>query len=57
VTDRSRDHGRRPSGTFAIRLAKAAGASVESILSGSLGGASRCKACEHRLGDGAGGVR
>jgi hypothetical protein len=40
------------SGTFAIRLAQAAGVSVESILSGKLGDAGRCQACGHRAGDG-----
>ena len=41
---------RRPSGTFAIRLARAAGVSVESILAGALGEAGRCTTCGHRLG-------
>lgn len=37
-------------GTFAIRLAKAAGVSVEAILSGAVADASRCQICGHRIG-------
>lgn len=42
--------GRRPSGTFALRLARAAGVSVESILTGSFTAAGRCPTCGHRAG-------
>ena len=53
---------RLTSGTFAIRLAKAAGVSVESVLTGALNAAGRCATCGHRAGDGravlaAGGAR
>jgi hypothetical protein len=41
-----------PSGTFAIRLAKAAGVSVESILTGAITEAGKCKACGRRLASG-----
>jgi len=41
---------RRLSGTFAIRLARAAGVSVESILTGALTAAGRCPTCGHRAG-------
>ena len=44
----SRKH--RASGTFAIRLARAAGLSVESILTGAISEAARCKECGHRVG-------
>jgi hypothetical protein len=45
----------RVSGTFAIRLASAAGMSVEAILSGTMANAARCPACGHRAA--AGGAR
>lgn len=45
----SRKH--RASGTFAIRLARAAGASVEAILTGALSEAARCNTCGHRVGE------
>ena len=50
------------SGTFAIRIAHAAGVSVEAMLSGALNAAGRCSTCGHRAGDGrlvtaAGGAR
>jgi hypothetical protein len=48
------------SGTFAIRLARAAGVAVEAILTGALTAAGRCPTCGHRAGDGrivAGGER
>ncbi len=51
---------RRPSGTLVIRLARAAGVSVETILTGAVNLAGRCPACGHRAGDGrgaAGGAR
>ena len=40
------------SGTFAIRLAAAAGISVEAVLTGKLNAAGRCPTCGHRAGDG-----
>ncbi len=40
------------SGTFAIRLARVMGVSVESILSGTVTDASRCATCGHRPGTG-----
>jgi len=43
---------RRPSGTMAIRLAQAAGISVEAILTGALNPAGRCTSCGARVGDG-----
>lgn len=43
---------RRPSGTLAIRIASAAGVSVEAMLSGALNAAGRCSTCGHRAGDG-----
>ena len=46
----SRKH--RASGTFAIRLARAAGASVEAILTGAISEATRCTTCGHRVGEG-----
>ena len=46
----SRKH--RASGTFAIRLARAAGASVEAILTGAISEAARCTTCGHRVGAG-----
>lgn len=50
--------GRRPSGALVIRAAQAGGVSVESVLSGVLGDASRCPTCGHRSGSGqAGGAR
>ncbi len=42
----------RPTGTFAVRLAKAAGVSVESILTGTITDAGRCASCGHRPGTG-----
>ena len=46
----SRKH--RASGTFAIRLARAAGASAEAILTGAISEATRCNTCGHRVGAG-----
>jgi hypothetical protein len=40
------------SGTFAIRLARAAGVAVEALLSGTFTAAGRCPTCGHRAGDG-----
>ena len=40
-----------PSGTLAIRLACAAGLSVEVVLSGALNPAGRCPTCGHRVGN------
>lgn len=37
------------SGTFAIRLARAAGVSVEALLSGTVADASRCPTCGARI--------
>ena len=42
----------RASGTFAIRLARAAGTSVEAILTGAISEATRCNTCGHRVGNG-----
>ena len=42
----------RASGTFAIRLARAAGTSVEAILTGAISEATRCNTCGHRVGAG-----
>jgi hypothetical protein len=42
---------RRPCGTFAIRLARAAGMSVEAVLGGTLNPAGRCPTCGSRVGD------
>ncbi|MEO7329842.1 MAG: helix-turn-helix domain-containing protein [Minicystis sp.] len=42
------------SGTFAIRLARAAGVSVEAVLTGSVVTAGRCVTCGHRPGAGGG---
>lgn len=44
--------GHRPSGTFAIRLAQAAGMSIAAVLghNGALTEAGRCKACGARIG-------
>jgi DNA-binding phage protein len=42
---------RRPSATMALRVAKAAGMSVESVLSGQLSAAGRCQACGSRIGE------
>lgn len=42
---------RRPSGVLVIRAAKAAGMSVEAMLSGSLSPAGRCQACGSRVGN------
>jgi hypothetical protein len=44
--------GRRVSGTFAIRLAKAGGVSVETVLGGQLAAMGRCLTCGHKPGDG-----
>jgi DNA-binding phage protein len=44
---------RRPSGILAIRLAAAAGISVEAMLGGKLGEAGRCTTCGHRAAGGA----
>jgi hypothetical protein len=41
-----------PSGTFAIRLARAAGVAVEGMLDGTLNDAGRCRWCRTKLGDG-----
>ena len=38
----------RPSGTLAIRIAKAAGVSVESILTGAIAITARCPTCGRR---------
>ena len=46
----SRKH--RASGTFAIRLARAAGTSVEAVLTGAISAAGRCGTCGHRAGTG-----
>ena len=46
----SRKH--RASGTFAIRLARAAGTSVEAVLTGAISAAGRCDTCGHRVGAG-----
>jgi hypothetical protein len=43
--------GRRPSGTLAIRIAKAAGMSLEAIIGPALNEAGRCSACGSRVGD------
>lgn len=48
----SGNRGRNLSGTFALRLARAAGVSVEAVLTGVLGIAGRCPTCGHRAGDG-----
>lgn len=46
-----RAHYRRNlSGTFAIRVAAAAGISVEAVLTGAMEEASRCPTCGHRVG-------
>lgn len=42
---------RAPSGALAIRLAQAAGVSVEAVLGGKLSAMGRCKACGARIGD------
>ncbi len=42
----------RASGTFAIRLARAAGLSLEAILTGAISAAGRCDTCGHRVGAG-----
>jgi len=42
----------RPSGILVIRLAQAAGISVEAILTGALNPAGRCPTCGSRAGDG-----
>jgi len=44
---------RRPSAIVALRVAKAAGMHLETLLSGQLSEAGRCKACGSRVGDGA----
>lgn len=43
---------RRLSGTFAIRLAKAAGIAVEAVLTGAMNATGRCPTCSHRAGAG-----
>jgi hypothetical protein len=43
--------GPRPSGTLAIRIAKAAGMSVEAIIGPALNEAGRCTSCGARVGD------
>ncbi len=43
--------GNRPSGLLIIRAAKAAGMSVEAMLTGTLNAAGRCQACGSRVGD------
>lgn len=52
---------RRPGPALALAVARAEGVSVESILAGVLGDASRCPTCKHKAGDGriaaAGGAR
>jgi DNA-binding phage protein len=45
------DKGRRPSAAVALRVAKAAGMSVEVILGGHLSEAGRCPTCGSRVGD------
>jgi hypothetical protein len=45
------DKGQRPSGTLAIRIAKAAGMYVEALFSAQLSEAGRCSACGSRVGD------
>ncbi|MFT3768513.1 MAG: transcriptional regulator [Minicystis sp.] len=51
----------RPGLALAVRVAQAAGVSVEAMLSGALTAAGRCPTCGHRAGDGriaaAGGAR
>ncbi len=42
----------RPTGTFAVRLAKAAGVSVESVLAGTIASVETCPTCGHRPGTG-----
>ena len=42
---------RRPSAILALRVAKAAGMSVEAILSGQLTDAGRCAACGSHISD------
>jgi len=54
--------GKGPSGVLAIRVARAAGVAVETVLTGALNAAGRCATCGHRAGDGravltAGGAR
>jgi hypothetical protein len=43
--------GPRPSGTLALRIARAAGMSVEAIIGPALNEAGRCGACGSRVGD------
>lgn len=43
---------KRHSAALALRLAAAAGISVEAVLGGKLSAAGRCAACGHRAGDG-----
>ncbi len=50
VTTVTRAGCRSFSGTFAIRLARAAGVSVEAMLSGALNAAGRCPTCGHLAG-------
>jgi hypothetical protein len=52
VREATRPNGRPMSGTFAIRLAKVAGLSVEAVITGKLGEAGRCATCGHRIGEG-----
>jgi hypothetical protein len=42
---------RNPSGGLVLRLAKAAGMSVETIIGPALNEAGRCKACGSRIGE------
>jgi hypothetical protein len=42
---------RRPSGALALRVAKAAGMHVETLLFGELSSAGRCSSCGSRVGD------
>jgi hypothetical protein len=44
-------NGPRPSGTLALRIAKAAGMSVEAIIGPALNEAGRCASCGSRVGD------
>lgn len=43
-------HGKRPSGTLAVRLAKAVGITVEAVLEGKMGEVGRCPTCGRRVG-------
>lgn len=44
--------GARPTAIFAVRLAKAAGMSIEAVIGPALSEAGRCKACGARIGEG-----